>query len=301
MPTRMYVTCPSIAIQNPSERGNVLKRARTWAEALGWEVVPSPLLARYHQPGVWLPAEARAEDMARALDHEAVWCCKGGYGAVHLVPDLLAMRPAGRPLLIGYSDITVLHACWRVGGFGPALYGTLGERAEDSRQGAALDALLRGRPLVVSGETEPAGRVLRPGGVRAPLFAACLVVLASLCGTPAFPDLRGCILAIEDIDERPYAIDFALSQLFLAGQLEGVAGLIGGAFHHESRADYGGPAVDEVLLAWAERLGVPAVARVPFGHLDDHLPLPSGAPAELRAGADGAWSLSWGAGALFGQ
>jgi muramoyltetrapeptide carboxypeptidase len=296
--TRLYVTCPSIAMHNPLDRAASLRRAAFWCEELGWELVPSQLLARYHEPGAWLPAEARAEDIERALEHEVVWACRGGYGAVHLVPRLLELRPEGRTLLIGYSDSTVLHACWRVGGLGPALYGTLSEQIADSRQGMALAALLRGEPFAITGEQEPAGRVLRPGVVRAELFAACLVVLASLCGTPAFPELRGRILAIEDVNERPYSIDFALNQLYLAGKLDGIAGLVGGAFHHEQDAAYGGPTVDEVLRGWAERLDVPALSRVPFGHLDDHLVLPCGVPAELEAHGDGRWRLGWDAGAL---
>ena len=74
-------------------------------------------------------------------------------------------------------------------------------------------AFLKGEAYDCSSETEAAARVLRPGTATAPLFAACLVVLANLCGTAAFPDLTGNILAIEDVDERPYAIDFALHQI----------------------------------------------------------------------------------------
>jgi len=200
-------------------------------------------------------------------------------------------RRAGRARLIGFSDTTVLHACWRARGWAPTLYGTFGERTADSRQAASLGALLRGEPLLCSEASEPAVRVLRPGQAHGPLFAACLVVLANLVGTPAFPSLAGHILAIEDVNERPYSIDFALNQLYLSGSLDGIVGLIGGAFHHQIEADYGGPTVDEVLASWAARLSVPTLARLPFGHLDDQLVLPCGAPATLSASEDGRWQL----------
>ncbi len=280
-------------MRNPAEKAKTLKTAQTWADVMGWEVVPSPLLDRYQQYGVWLPAEARSADMAVALQHEIIWAFRGGYAAVHLVPTLLRVSAVGRPWLIGYSDITVLHACWQVRGWGPALYGTLSETTSDSRQAASLLAFLKGQAFECTAEAEPAARVLRPGAVRAPLFAACLVVLASLCGTPAFPNLAGHILAIEDIDERPYAIDFALNQMYLAGQLEGVVGLLGGAFHHQVAADYGGPTVDEILADWANRLAVPAICRLPFGHMEDPLVLRTGVTVEMEAGADGRWRLSW--------
>jgi muramoyltetrapeptide carboxypeptidase len=293
MNPRLYITAPSYAMKNPVEHAKTLKTAQTWAEALSWDVVPSPLLSRYCQAGVWLPVEARAEDMARALQHEIVWAFRGGYAAVHLVPALLQAQAAGQPLLIGFSDITVLHACWRVRGWGPALYGTFSEGTTDARQAAGLMAFLKGDEFVCSSETEAAARVLHPGSATAPLFAACLVVLANLCGTAAFPDLAGNILAIEDVEERPYAIDFALHQMWLAGKLDGIAGLLCGSFHHQVGADYGGPTVDEILAMWAERLGVPAICRLPFGHMDDPLALPAGLPVEMEAHPDGRWRLHW--------
>jgi muramoyltetrapeptide carboxypeptidase len=293
MKPRLYLAAPSYAMKNPAEKAKTLKTAQTWADALGWDVVPSPLLGRYFEPGVWLPAEARAEDIERALQHEIVWAFRGGYGAVHLVPALLQARAVGQPLLIGYSDITVLHACWRVRGWGPAIYGTLSDDMTDARQAESLMACLKGKAYDCSSETEAAARVLRPGTAAAPLFAACLVVLANLCGTAAFPALAGNILAIEDVDERPYAIDFALHQMWLAGKLAGIAGLLCGSFHHQVAADYGGPTVDEILAAWAERLGVPAICRLPFGHMDDPMVLPAGLPIELEAHRDGRWHLHW--------
>lgn len=293
MKPRLYITAPSYAMKNPVERAKTLKTAQTWADALGWEVIPSPLLRRYHQAGVWLPVEARAEDLEQALQHEIVWAFRGGYAAVHLVPTLLKAQANGRPWLIGYSDITVLHAGWRVRGWGPTLYGTLSETLSDARQAESLLAALRGEAYTCSSDSEPAARVLRAGAVTAPIFAACLVVLANLCGTAAFPDLRGHILAIEDIDERPYAIDFALNQMYLAGKLDGIVGLLAGSFHHQVAADYGGPTVDEILAEWAGRLAVPTICRLPFGHMDDPMVISTGGPVEMTARADGRWRLHW--------
>ncbi|MCB0115926.1 MAG: LD-carboxypeptidase [Caldilineaceae bacterium] len=290
---RVYITPPSYAIQNPVERAKTLKKAQTWADAFGWEITVSPLLERYHQSGVWLPAEDRAADLVTALDYDIVWAFRGGYSAVQLVPYLLDMQTTNRPLLIGYSDITVLHACWHVQGWGPTCYGSLAESLTDSRQGESLAAYLRGDPFSISNRSEAAARVLRPGAVEAPIFAACLVVLAGLCGTPAFPDLLGHILAIEDVDERPYAVDFALTQMHLAGKLDGIVGLMAGSFQHNETYGYGGPTTDEILAKWSEILGVPTVVRVPFGHMDDPLVIATGVDVEFEASASGDWSIRW--------
>ena len=54
--------------------------------------------------------------------------------------------------------------------------------------------------------------------------------MAHLVGTPYFPDLRGAILFLEDVDEPFYRIDRMLTQLWLAGALAGIAGVAFGKF-----------------------------------------------------------------------
>jgi muramoyltetrapeptide carboxypeptidase len=123
------------------------------------------------------------------------------------------------------------------------------------------------------------------------LFPACLSVLAGLCGTSLQPDLRGAVLAIEDINVQPFQIDFNLHQLHLAGALRGVTALLGGSFTGELRPDYLGPTPDELLATWGRRLRVPVLTRLPFGHLDDALVLPAGRRTEVRAHGDGGWTV----------
>ncbi len=45
-----------------------------------------------------------------ARDSRAVWCVRGGYGAIRIIQRLQSLQPPRRPkLLIGYSDATTLH------------------------------------------------------------------------------------------------------------------------------------------------------------------------------------------------
>jgi len=193
--------------------------------------------------------------------------------------------------LIGYSDVTILHACWHVRGWGETYYGHVPRELDVGRGAESLLPLFRGKGLRRSHQTDAAPIVLRAGQAEGPCFAACLVVLAGLVGTPAMPNLRGHILAVEDVDEKPYQVDFAFSQLDASGALDGIVGLIGGSFTHQAALDYGGPSVDDVLRSWADRLGVPAIARLPFGHLPDRLVLCNGRPVRLEAAPTGEWSL----------
>jgi muramoyltetrapeptide carboxypeptidase len=57
-----------------------------------------------------------------------------------------------------------------------------------------------------------------------------LSVLYSLLGTPYFPDVRGCVLLLEDLDEYLYHLDRMLLAFRLAGIWEQVAGVAVGSF-----------------------------------------------------------------------
>jgi muramoyltetrapeptide carboxypeptidase len=285
-----YVTCPAYSIENPAKRARVLDGIQPVAAALGWEVVLSPQLERFVAHGGWLPAAERIADIRRALEHDVVWACVGGYGSAHLVEALMAAEPARPPRLIGYSDITVLHACWRVRGWGEGIYTAV--PAGRGRTRDSIVACARGEAMRIAPASEAGVRVLRTGRASGRLHPACVSVLAGLVGTVAMPDLDGAILAVEDIGEQPFQIDFALWQLQRAGHLAGVRGLVGGAFQMKERVEPYGPSFDEVLAEWAQNLGVPAVTRVPFGHIDDGIALPVGRMAELRAEPGGDWGLT---------
>ncbi len=287
----LYVTAPAYGLSGPVERDRILAVAARAAAVAGLTVVASPLLDRHlFGWGAWLPTAERIADLLTALDHDGVWACKGGYGCIHAVPALLAATPAKKPWLAGYSDVTVLHSVWRQRGWGEGLYGHLGKTAGGREEHSAY-ALLRGEGYVRTGFGDALARVLRPGQAEGESFVACLSVLAGLVGTGAVPSLDGRILFCEDVDEKPFQIDHALEQLHLAGHLRGVRGLVGGSFAHTEKPDYYGPNPDELLAAWGDRLGVPVLARMPFGHLEDHLVIPSGRQVVLDLAAD-RWSLT---------
>lgn len=285
-----YLTCPSWPARSPAEGPEAAAALAPLAEACGWEVRISPLVRRaWAGHGAWTPPAERLADLRRAVGHDVVWALRGGYGCMQLLPEALRLS-SRRPAFAGFSDNTVMHALWRAKGWEEAFYCRTPPRGRETRHLAAMLPLLRGEGLDLDAARDPGVRVLAPGAAEGPLFVACLSVLAGLCGGPLQPDLRGAVLCIEDIDEKPYNIDFALRQLWLAGALRGVRALVGGFFTYSENSHYSGPHVDQVLGEWAKRLGVPAIDRLPFGHIDDHLPLPSGRRARLEA-RGGRWSL----------
>lgn len=230
--------------------------------------------------------EVRLAALQAALDDPevtAIICARGGYGLTRLLPRLApAGFQAAPKLLVGFSDVTAL-LCWGLRA------GVCGLHGPVVTQLAALphaDALrlaqwLRGEvPAALTGdEAVGAGRVV------APLVAANLEVLRSLVGTPWLPPLAGTIVALEEIGERPYRIDRALTQLITSGALAGVRGFAVGQLHACEEPASGNPDSPCARAVVRERLaglGVPLVLGLPFGHLPhENAALPCGALVEL--------------------
>ena len=310
-----YVWCPAYPLHTAVQLAIARERTRALAERCGLAVEESPLLRRLAPPGAWFDAAERCADLRAGLERDVLLAARGGYGCVDLLETLgQAVR---LPVLVGFSDLTVLHCWWRrrgqersdqpawvaergsAGAAQPAglalppasVYGFMPGVPAGPRALASAAALLNGEPLAIDAASCPAAAVLRTGEASGPLVPACLRVLAALVGTPGMPSLTGSILALEDVDERPYQMERDLAQLWAGGCLAGVAGLVLGAFPSATPPGYGGPSACDVLARWADRLGVPAVAGLPFGHDPDPLALPCSRAVILRA-EQGSWSLA---------
>ena len=282
---RAWLWCPAYPLADASAHLACLNAAERLCTALGLALTASPLLAEHAGLGAWLPAPLRHNDLLAGIATVGAegWLLagRGGYGCL----DLLAVLPAGPlPRLIGYSDLTVLHAAWQVRGEAGGLYGLMPGVRHGTRALETTIALARGAAVTFA--NLPATVALSPGTADGPLFAGCLRVLAGLAGTPWMPRLRGHIVALEDLDERPYRMDRDLFQLHASGALEGISGLVFGAFPATLDARYGGPAAIDIARAWATRLQVPAIFGLPFGHDADPLSLAQGRRTEFEVGAD---------------
>lgn len=217
---------------------------------------------------------------------DAIICARGGYGLTRLLPRLDPARVTPK-LLVGFSDVTALLA-WALVGcnlasvHGPVLT-QLGELPDEDRERLAL--LLTGEdPGALVADS---GTVLRGGCVEGPLISANLEVLRSLVGTRFMPDLAGCILALEEVGERPYRIDRALTQLLTSGALRGIRGVALGQLHaceEPATGNPDSPSAEAVVLERLGLLGVPVVTGFPFGHLlTRNAALPFGSRVRLHA------------------
>ena len=127
---------------------------------------------------------------------------------------------------------------------------------------------------------------LRGGKASGVLVGGNLSVLSSLAGSAYFPDCRGAILFIEEINEYLYRVERMLSTLRLAGALDQLAGVVIGQFTKCEPGDgYGNLTLEEILNDYFLPLNVPVYRGAMFGHVKLKLTVPVGAPAEVDADA----------------
>jgi muramoyltetrapeptide carboxypeptidase len=276
-----------VAPAGPLRGEEELARAIANVRSLGWEpAVGAHVLDRH---GYFAGNDLqRLADLNGALCDDAVdavWCLRGGYGAMRILPaveyDALRRRPKA---IVGYSDITALHAAIRrhvglVTFHGP----TARARLSDFSRASLRRALVEGHDPC--GEWADA-RVLRGGRAEGALAGGNLALVSALAGTPFAPRCDGAIVVFEDINEPVYRVDRMLRQLLLAGVLTGARALLFGACTNcPEAADDGSRRLDDVVRETADLLGVPAVTGIPVGHIDDQWTLPLGAHAALDTDA----------------
>ena len=179
--------------------------------------------------------------------------------------------------MVGYSDATVLHELWFRAGI-PSVHGPM-----CTQLGEEESAVARLRALLYGAVPEPlrwTPRTVRAGRVEAPLRGGNLAVLASLCGTPLQPSLRGAIVLLEDLNEPAYRLDRLCTQLLLAGAFAGAVAFVVGDLAAAGEENEGR---DEAVAERLSTLGVPVVLGAPVGHADRNEPVALGVRHALDA------------------
>ncbi len=234
------------------------------------------------------PLESRLADFDRALhdpEVRAILCSRGGYGAVqlleHLDLDYIAQNPKW---LVGFSDISALHAAWHRAGVvsihSPmakhlTLYGS-----DDEINQINYKIMTRGEMPCYQEAPHPHNR---PGIVTAPLTGGNLAVLMSLLATPFNIIKPGHILFIEDVAEQVYQVQRLLYHLRLAGILPRLAGLIVGQFTKHRGDDT--TAMQDMIHDMVAPYHYPVAFNFPIGHVPRNLPMVEGSTATLQVTA----------------
>lgn len=261
--------------------------------------------------------EKRLKHLSQALqakDSSAVWCLRGGYGAIRLVPGLLKLRrPAQPKVVLGLSDVTTIQLFldmkWKWPSLQAPLLDRLGRLVNPDlvREGKPrpVDAQVEELKRVIFGETssvvfEGLHRLGASSGsfkknksskISGVMSGGNLVTYASAIGTSIHPSADGRILYFEDIGERGYRIDRLLEQLVQTGVVSKktkavVFGDFVGGLENDGTSKV--PDVLERFAAhWAKANGVAVYTGITSGHGVNQrvVPLGSRAVLDLNSGS----------------
>ena len=229
------------------------------------------LFAEYHQLAG--DDDFRASVLQDYLDRDdidAILCARGGYGTIRIVDKLDFTKFAKHPKwIIGYSDVTVLHAKMQQLGY-QSIHGTMAINFEKNTEDALeslYNALIGTRDNV---------RTHRCASLQSDfdglqIVGGNLSVLYSMLGSDLFPETDGKILFIEDLDEYLYHIDRMMMALKRAGKLANLKALVVGAFTdmHDNTIPFGMTA-KEIIYEKVKDYGYPVLWDFPAGHIDDN-------------------------------
>ena len=230
----------------------------------------------------------RLDDLQDAMDDpkvKAILCSRGGYGAVHLIDklDFTAFREHPKWLL-GFSDITALHNLFQKNGYA-SLHSLMARHLtvepEDDLCSLYLKDILSGNLPVYTCEKH---KLNRKGSAEGILRGGNMAVAYGLRGTPYDIPAAGTVLFIEDVSERPHAIERMMYNLKLGGVLEKLSGLIIGQFTEYEEDRSLGKELYAALADLVKEYDYPVCFNFPVGHVTHNLPLINGARVEFTVG-----------------
>ena len=278
---KVAITCPAKKLPKPMTDAVAL--LQSW----GLEVVLGETVdASYHQFAG--DDTLRAKDLQRFIDDDsikAIFAARGGYGTVRIIDRVDFSHFATNPKwIIGFSDITVLHAHLFSNYNAQTIHGQMPVNIPDA-SATSLETLrkaLFGEELSYQLKPHPLNRMGEGKGL---LIGGNLSLLVTINNSASDMDYSGKILFIEDVGEYLYAIDRMLRALDRAGKLKNLAGLIVGGFTELKDNDIPfGQTVPEIIIEVVKNYDYPVCFDFPAGHIPDNRSLILGKALNIVVG-----------------
>jgi muramoyltetrapeptide carboxypeptidase len=266
-------------------------------EALGFKVKPGRYLREVFGNYAGSPQMRLADLHAMYLDPEvkALWCIRGGSGAISLLKHIdYALVRSHPKILLGYSDITALHlAILRHAGV-VTFHGPVASSTPSAYSNEHMLAVLTDPQPTYTIHMSPENaqrakeephfgiRTVHGGVATGPLIGGNLSLVSALAGTDYAADFRNSILYLEEVNEEPYRIDRWMTQLDLAvGFDKAAAMMIGICDHCGPQPGSTSLTLDQTFAIHLDPLKVPAVTGYSIGHIRNQFTIPVGVQARL--------------------
>lgn len=231
--------------------------------------------------------DERRDEFQALLDEpsiKAILCGRGGYGVTRIIDQLDFKTFKKNPKwIIGFSDITVLHAHVLSKCNTATLHAPMANAFNDG--GAklpyvqSLQKALRGTTLQYTCAPHNMNQMGKTTGV---LIGGNLALIAHLVGSKMMFKTKGAILFLEDVGEYGYNIDRMFIQLKRAGLLNQLSGLILGGFtDRKDTTRPFGKTVEEIIQEHIAEFDYPICFGFPVSHDTENYALKVGASFEL--------------------
>ena len=220
----------------------------------------------------------REKDFQKALDNKnikAIWCARGGYGAVRIIDNLNFDNYLKNPKwIIGFSDITVIHNKLNLLN-SESIHAMMITGFEDIDQSndslSKLKNVLFGDSLsysIISNKNNKAGK---SEGI---IVGGNLTLIQSTIGSKTELITKNKILFIEEVGEYTYRIDRMLLSLKRAGFFDNCNGLIVGQVSDikKNAIDFG-MSINEIILDILDQYNFPILFDFPAGHEKTNFPI----------------------------
>lgn len=210
---------------------------------------------------------------------KAVWCLRGGYGALRLLPEIEKMTvPKKQKLLIGFSDVTSLHNLINRKWKWPSLHASLIDRLATGRLSEnnlkeLKSSLFEHEHQISFDHLIPLNEFSKKRKrIVAQTVGGTLMVIASSLGTPSQLKTKGRILFLEEVGEKAYRIDRCLHHLKQAGLFKDIEAVVFGDFENCLEVD-GKDLVPQTLQNFFKDMKIPAYKGLQAGHGQIQRPL----------------------------
>ena len=232
--------------------------------------------------------EERLTDLQQMLDDKevkAIFCGRGGYGLSRIIDKLDFTKFKRNPKwIIGYSDITILHAHvynkFKIASLHAPMASAFNDGGANNEFVQSLKKAITGRKANYNCAPHSLNR---NGIAETELVGGNLSLVCHLIGSASDISTKNKILFLEDVGEYIYNIDRMFMQLKRAGKLDLLAGLIIGGFTDmKDTVIPFGQNVYDIIFDKVKEYQYPICFDFPVSHTERNYALKVGVKHELK-------------------
>ncbi len=276
------IVCPS-GFMPAENAATCIKTLESW----GYKVkTGSTLGSQYHYFSG--DDKERTQDLQKMLNDssiKAILCGRGGYGLSRIIDKLDFQKFKKNPKwIIGFSDITVLHAHifqhYQIATLHAPMAAAFNNEGYKNEYIQSLKNALEGKPAIYKC---PPHHFNTNGIAEGELIGGNLALITHLVGSHSAYKTRHKILFLEDVGEYIYNVDRMMIQLKRAEVFKHLKGLIIGGFTEMKDTTIPfGKDVYTVIKEHVDHLKIPVCFGFPVSHATENVALKVGAYYQLQ-------------------